>query len=453
METATSSLQKKDLMIKNIKNIKIEKLVYKGFGLGFKDSNPIFVFNSVPGDIVDVKIIHKKGNALFGEICELKERSEFRIEPECKVFGTCGGCDWQCIPYEKQLEYKQIIIEEIFRNIPEEKIRTIVASGKDRYYRNKSFFPISEKNNEPVIGMFERRSHKVVPHLKCFIHPPVFDEVIKVFRNYLTASKIKIYNETNGKGTARYLGIRHSKNTNEMMIIFVTKTRKIPFSNQLVRALTTSFPNIVGIVQNINSNPTNVILGNEDKILFGKNNLIEKIGSSRYKLNYQSFFQVNTTVAEKMYEFVKEHIPANSNVLDAYCGVGSIGIYIAGKAGKVIGIENNGNAVIDARFNAELNNASNCDFITGDVEDKILEICENIDTIIFDPPRKGLNKEIIEKIPDNIKKIIYISCDPSTQVRDVNRLMEKGFKIKLIQPFDMFPQTYHIENGIVLERE
>ncbi len=453
METTISAPEKEDM--KTIDKLKIEKLVYKGYGLGFNDSNPIFVPYSVPGDVANIEIEYQKKDVFFGKIKELIKRSPNRIEPDCEVFGKCGGCDWLNVPYEKQLEYKQLIINEIFRNISIIQIEEIIASPQRDYYRNKSFFPISEIQAQPVIGMFERKSHAVVPHKYCKLYPPIFAKISKSFLSYMKAANVPVYNERTGKGTARHLGIRYSKATGDILVVLVTKSRKLPFSKQLVRTLTEEFPEIVGIVQNINPKKTNTILGNENKLLFGRDHIIEKIGKKKYKLHSSSFFQVNSGIAEQMYDFVRLNIGSNDKIIDAYCGVGSIGIFVADKAAEVIGIENNNFAVQDAVANAKLNKVENCHFIEGEVEQELSILCRNreFDTIIFDPPRKGLNEHMIKSLPDNIRKIIYISCNPTTQARDAKLLLEKGFKIILMQPFDMFPHTYHIENVLVLEQK
>ncbi len=453
METAISSFEKEAMKIVN--KLKIEKLVYKGYGLGFDDSNPIFVPYSVPDDIVNVEIEYQKKSVFFGKIKELIKHSPYRIEPDCEVFGKCGGCDWLNIPYDKQLEYKQSVINEIFRNVSTGQIKEITESPKQEYYRNKSFFPISEIQAQPVIGMFERKSHTVIQHQHCRLYPPMFAKIIESFLSYIKVANVPVYNERTGKGTARHLGIRYSKTTGDILVILVTRSRKLPFSKQLVRTLTEEFPEIVGIVQNINPQKTNTILGNENKLLFGRDHIFEKIGKKEYKIHSSSFFQVNSGIAEQMYDFCRAHIDRNDKVIDAYCGVGSIGIFMADKAAEVIGIESNKFAVQDAVSNTKLNKVENYHFITGDVEQElpILYRKEKFDTIIFDPPRKGLDAGTINILPDTIKKIIYISCNPTTQVRDAKLLLESGFKIILMQPFDMFPHTYHIENVLVLERK
>ncbi|MBT3756607.1 MAG: 23S rRNA (uracil(1939)-C(5))-methyltransferase RlmD [Candidatus Cloacimonetes bacterium] len=439
--------------MKIIKELRIEKLVYKGLGLGFENSNAVFVSNAVPGDVVDVQVLSTRRQVSFGKIEKIVSKSSKRIDADCEVFGKCGGCDWLNISYDDQLKYKQMIVEEIFQNIEVGKINEIIDSGKEPY-RNKSFFPVAKRDGKPITGMFESRSHNVIPHDICKLQPQLFDDICGKIISYTEASKMQVYNERNHSGNIRHIGIRYAEKTNEIIVILVTRNRKIPFSKQLERILLEAYPNIVGIIQNINTEKTNVILGDDEKILFGRDYIIEQIRNTKFKLNYKSFFQVNTKQAEKMYEFVKQYISEDSNVIDAYCGVGSIGIYLADKAAKVIGIENNVKAVQNAKENAKLNKIENCEFVAGYVETELQKVLKanKIDTIIFDPPRKGLEQRIIDSIPTDIKKIIYISCDPMTQVRDVKLFMEKDFVPKEMQPVDMFPHTYHIENIIILER-
>ena len=443
-------------LIRIIPNIQIEKLVFKGYGLGFENFRPVFVLNAVPGDILDVKIINQKKDVLFGQIHRIIKSSKFRIKPECDVFGKCGGCDWLNISYQEQLRFKQVIITEIFHKIQRGKIDQIISSPNQFYYRNKSFLPLAELNNEPIIGMFERNSHRVISHHKCFIQPEIFDQISSQFLVYIKQSKASIYNEIAGKGTIRHLGFRISQATSEILVIIVTRSSKLPFTKQLVRTLTGKFPQITGIIQNINPARGNKILGNKEKILFGKSFLEDQLGNIKFQINYLSFFQVNNGTAEKMYAYIQDNIKENSNVIDAYSGIGAIGLFISQKAKKVFCVENNEQAVLDAEYNARRNNIRNCKFFKSDVEKKVSEFCDKkkINTIIFDPPRKGLKERIIKTVSKNkIEKVIYVSCNPSTQVRDVVKFIENGYQIEKIQPFDMFPQTYHIENVIILERD
>ena len=439
--------------MQKISQLKIEKLVFKGYGLGFDHHTPVFVSNTVPGDVVEVTLDYRKGDCLFASISEIVSPSPERIAAGCEVFGTCGGCDWLTLTYQDQLKYKQIITDEIFHKISVEKVLPICGCAFPDFYRNKGFFPVSQQNGIPIVGMYAKKTHDVIPHEHCLLHPEMFDRIIEVFRQYLMASRLPVYDEKTGHGNIRHLGIRYSATSGELLIVLVTKSRKLPFSHQLVRVLQENFPNLTGVVQNINPHSTNVILGEEDKIIFGRDHIFTELAGKRFKLNYKSFFQINEQTAKNLIEFIRTEV--SGNILDAYCGVGSIGIALADQAEKVIGIENNPAAVNDATRNAEINLLSNCHFICDDVEQKLPEICqkEQINTIIFDPPRKGLAASIITKLPPQITKIIYISCDPKTQARDVEKLISSGFVAGSRRAFDMFPHTYHIENVVILERK
>jgi 23S rRNA (uracil1939-C5)-methyltransferase len=451
LEIEIFEIKGKDLIIDNLT---IEKMAYKGFGLGFYNSKPVFVKQAVTGDVVQVKTTFKKKGVFFAEIENILQSSAARRTADCEVFGKCGGCDWLHISYPEQLVSKQQIIEEIFRKFQVENIEPIQASQNEFGYRNKVFMPVQKNDGEELqIGIFAKNTHKVIAHKNCKLQPPVFDEIAQEFLKYVIASKAKIYDEKKYSGNIRHLGIRYSQQNNEILVIVVTKNSKLPFTNQLTRILTNKFPNIVGIVQNVNKDKVNKILGEKSKILYGRSYLKEKLGKLKYQVDYRSFFQVNIGVSNQLLQFVKKYINEQDVVLDTYCGVGSIGLFLADKAKWVIGIENNENAIKDAKKNAEINNIQNVDFIHLDTnllaEKQLSE--HDITTIIFDPPRKGLNRTDIE-MAKKYSKIIYISCNPTTQQRDVQYFVKHGFKLSKLKCFDMFPQTYHIENVVVLEK-
>ena len=428
--------------------VPIEKLVFKGFGLGHAEGKTVFVMNAVPEDIVDVRVMHRKKGIFIGRIENFVKKSPHRVDPGCEVFGECGGCDWLNLPYEIQILFKQQVIESFFNEFGPERIYPIMAAEEPFNYRNKSFLPVSRDG----IGMYARMSHKVIPHKDCRIQPEVFDRVVDVLTHYMTAAKATPYNEVNHTGCVRHVGVRYSISRGEFVVIIVTRGAKLPFTQQLVRQLTEDFPAMVGVVQNINRERGNTILGSEEKILWGRSHIFEDIGTRTYKTNYRSFFQINSQQTHTLYSYIRDKTGTNRCVIDAYSGIGSIGIYISEKAKRVFCIERNASACRDAEENARLNDVTNCEFIEANVEDAIPNLVRehDIDAIVFDPPRRGLDADIIENIK-GIPKIIYISCNPSTQVRDIRLLLEKGYRLTKVQPFDMFPQTYHIENVAILE--
>ncbi len=430
------------------KNIIVEKNVYKGYGIAHVDSNTIFVEKAVEGDELKVKILYKKAKSLFAKPIKIIKKSKYRNNDIfCSAFYECGGCDWLNIKYSHQLEIKKRIIKELY----DLKKIDIVESSYKYHYRNKNFLPVAMENNKPVIGIYKKGSHKVVPHKKCFLTPEIFDNLAQNFIDYLKKSNEKIYNEKNHSGNIRHFGIRINSQ-GKLLLTIVTKKRKLAFTNLMVKMFLNNYPNIIGIVQNINEKKTNKILGEEEKILYGKNYFFETILDKIFQVHYKAFFQVNMDIATKMFKFVLDNLNSNEDIVDAFCGTGTIGIIASDKVRKVYFIENNKEAIDNLKINIKINNLTNYKIIHGDVNQELIKI-SNIDTIIFDPPRKGIDRNTLQTVSKYVKKIIYVSCNPYSQKRDTDILLENNFAIKSIKVFDMFPQTYHIETVIILEKK
>ena len=442
---------------KTLSHIKVEKLVNRGYGIAYYEGKTIFINNGIPGDIVKIQIMYSKKRNYFAKIIEFEKKSSQRISKHCEAYGKCGGCNWIDVDYRNQIQFKEKLLNETFQRIDEE--RTIILpfqpSNQSDFYRNKSIMPIAGNSENPTIGMFEKESHNVVSHKKCFLQPDIYDEVADVVMNHIKSSKIKIYDEKTKKGNLRNLGFRYSLKTNELVVFLITKSRKLPFTKLLVKNLIDKFPNIVGIVQNINSTTGNTLIGEDEKILFGRNFIKEEIGEIKFNLNYKSFFQINPYQVENLYNYIKDKTNPDEVIIDAYSGIGSIGMFLASKVKKIAAIESNKFSVEDGKLNAELNSIGNIVFYNELVEKAIGEILasEKVESIIFDPPRSGLEKSIVDKVCESqINKIIYVSCNPSTQARDAKLFQEKGFKILERKGFDMFPHTFHIENVMIFER-
>jgi len=436
-------------------DLKINKLVYKGYGLGFHGTKAVFVPGSVPEDVLQVEVVREKSGVSFARIEKILSKSPFRVEPVCEAFSRCGGCNWLNIEYSKQIEWKGKILTEIFNNYENLKTVSFIPCSDPFNYRNRSYLPLANETGEPIFGMYAQRSHRVIPHNACRIQPRIFDQLAQTFLNYVKASKAEIYNEDNHTGNLKYIGFRIDYSANEILFIVVTKKRKLPFSKQLVRVIREKEPRVSGVIQNINPARTNVILGKKENILDGKVYLWDRIGKLRIKTYYNAFSQINSEITLKLYDFILTNIEQETRVVDAYCGSGSIGLYIARKVKQTIGIDNNATSIKAAKDNALENHLDNCFFLEGSVENELGRIVKSYDinTIIFDPPRKGLTPEIVIIVArSDITRIIYVSCDPTTQVRDIGLFCKQGFELKRIQGFDMFPHTYHIENVAILER-
>ena len=412
----------------------------------------------MPGDIVQARIIHKRGDVYFAEIVSYQERSKFQIPVNCEVFKDCGGCEWLHIKYEDQLNFKQQIVEEFFTSFisARDVILPIAPSPKINHYRNKIFLPVASSGDGLTAGMYARRSHRVIPHKRCYLQPEISDGIIELTLDLLTKANVTAYDEKRNQGTMRYIGLRYSEAFDKYLVILVANTRKLPFFNTIVKGLDEEYPEIIGVIQNINEGKTNRILGEETKSLYGTEYLEEKIGDISYRTHYRSFFQVNTEQTKQILDFITEHIAPDSIVIDAYSGIGTIGIYIAERVKEVICLEEYIKGVIDGLENAQMNNLTNCRFVNCRVEDEIDNLLNTseADTIILDPPRKGIEKSIVDSInKSKLTKIIYISCDIATQKRDLELLMKGDFRVEVIKPHDMFPHTYHIENVVIMTRQ
>jgi 23S rRNA (uracil1939-C5)-methyltransferase len=462
--------------------LSIEKVAMHGYGIGYHEGKTVFVPFTMPGDCVNVQIRIEKSKVIFGTVLEYIDASELGIIPACDAFGgehPCGGCDWLMAPYRTQVYWKTELIKEVFGQLGcAELVGKTVGSPQTQFYRNKSFLPVgmvsetpdrmqgdeyppaqqmdiyAAKQKQISFGMFERYSHSVIPHRQCLLQPPVMDAILNEIMAFAHTVKLEAYDEASHNGVLRHVGIRTNQAGDEIVIILVTRTARFPFTNQLVRNLTTSFPAIVGIIQNINRNVGNVIMGTEDKLLYGTAYLHESIGQTRYRIHYQSFFQINAGTTALLYKHLLSCLSPEDCVLDAYCGIGSIGLFIAPAVKHVVGIEEFAPAIADAEYNQHLNGISNAVFQIGKVEDILPAMMEqhSFTTVILDPPRKGVERSALEAlVKHQIPQIIYVSCNPMTVARDIRILLENGYTVCDIQPFDMFPQTWHIETVVRLQ--
>lgn len=326
------------------------------------------------------------------------------------------------------------------------------------HYRNKAQYPLGlNKENEPVVGIFAQRSHEIIPMEKCLIQKPISEEIAKTILEFIKQNKISIYNEKTGKGLFRHIVIKVGVKTNEIMCILVINGNQIPKETELVEMLTKKYPNIKTIVKNINTKNTNVILGLENINIYGSGYIEDKLGEYKFKISPLSFYQVNPIQAEKLYNIGVEaaKITLNDTVFDLYCGIGTISLFMAKYAKKVYGVEIVEQAIENAKENAILNNINNVDFIAGDTEVVLDDLINNKkiipDVVMVDPPRKGLDNRSIDNIlkikPD---RVVYISCNPATLVRDLAKF-EENYVIEEIRPVDMFPFTKHVECVAVLQ--
>ncbi len=446
--------------IGEIKTIKISDLAYGGDGVGkSSDGRAIFIPLTAPGDLVKAKITKIKKSYAFGELIEILKKGEARIDAPCPVYYDCGGCQLQHISYSKELELKKENIEELISRIGEIKdfkVNEAIFGVDDFRYRNKAQFPLEvDKENKITAGFYKRGSHEVVPYHDCLIQHPLINRILKTTLKELNKFKISVYDEKSHSGLLRHLVIRVGVCTNQALLVFVTNGSYFAEKEIIAENLLKKIPELKGVVQNINQKRTNVIFGEENKVIRGRSYIREYINKIAYNISVRSFFQVNTLVAGKLYEQIKTYLgqSGKDTIIDAFSGTGSIALYLADKAKKIYAVESLSSAVKDGRENAVLNGIKNIEFIEGLVEEELDSIVKKdiIDTIIFDPPRKGLDKKTIKLLKKvKIKKIIYISCNPATQARDLKSL-KSHYNLIEVQPVDLFPQTYHIESAALLK--
>ena len=427
---------------------------YEGEGIAKIDNFTIFIPGAIKGEKVKILIVKVLSSHAFGKVIEIINKSEFRQESDCLTYKRCGGCNLRHIKYEQTLKIKQNAVQSLVNKTLKNKIEVQETIGmkKPFHYRNKAQYPFgANKDGEKIIGVYANRTHEVIPMEKCLIQNSQSEEIAKYILQFVKENKISIYNEKTRKGLFRHVVIKVGIKTGQVMCILVINGKNIPKEEKLKVELTTRFSQIKSIVKNINMKNTNVILGQENINIYGNGYIEDKLGEYKFKISPLSFYQVNPIQAEKLYNLGVEmaQISKEDTVFDLYCGIGTISLFMSKYAKKVYGIEIVKEAIDAANENAKINNVNNTEFYAGDVEivldDLINKKKITADIVMFDPPRKGLDRNTINNILKiKPKKIVYISCNPATLIRDL-ALFEEQYEIKTIVPVDMFPWTSHVE--------
>ena len=428
----------------------------EGMGIARVDQQVVFIHGAVRGETCVIRILKVLKNVAFARVEEIVERSENRIEPDCANFPACGGCDFRHLSYTEELEAKRMRVQDALQRIGGAQIEVteILGSEETTGYRNKSQFPISVEGR---VGFYRARSHNVIPTTDCLLLPPQTGAIAKAVEEYMREFSVSAYNEKTGKGLLRHIYVR-TNCEGAALVCLIVNGKKLPQEAQLVERIRAACADTVGVVLNVNTKDTNVILGDSYRTLWGEDTLMDTLCGLSFRLSIPSFYQVNRPQAQRLYAKAVElaGLTGTETVLDLYCGAGTITLVMAGKAGRAIGAEIVPEAIVNAKENAARNGVENVEFFCGDAGDIAAKLArENLrpDVVVVDPPRKGLSEDVIVAIEKmSPERVVYVSCDCATLARDVKRFAEVGYELKTATAVDMFPRTCHVESVALICR-
>jgi len=460
-----------------ILEVEISDIAFGGKGITRINDFALFVDQTVPLDKVRIQITGKKKNYAEARVIELLTPSRFRISPPCKYSGYCGGCKWQFLSYEKQIEYKRRHVKEslehiaLIKDIP---VHPTIPSDLIFGYRNKMEFSCSDKRwllpeemekegteNDFALGLHVPGTfHKVLDIEACMLHPELGNQILNDVRNFIKKSNMPVYGLRTHEGFWRFLMLRHSAAYNQWMVNIITASEDRKILQLLADMLMEKYPQqIVSVVNNITASKAGIAIGEYEIPLAGKSALRDRIGKFDFEISANSFFQTNTRGAERLYQTVRKYaeLTGKETVIDLYSGTGTIAIFLSDAAKEVIAMEIIESAVADAGKNCQINNISNCRFIQGDIRDSLSKASESLpmqpDVMIIDPPRVGMHNDVVKQVLQIApQRIVYVSCNPATLARDIGMLKSR-YQIIEVQPVDMFPHTHHIESVAKFERK
>lgn len=435
--------------------LRIEDIGADGEGIGKSDGFPIFVRGTAVGDTVRVSLMKVKKNYAYGRLAEILEPGPGRTAPRCPSAGKCGGCVFQHMTYEAQLEAKRKRVQDSLERIGgqiEIQVPPVIGMENPWRYRNKTQIPFgTDRDGRLISGFYAVNSHRIVPFGDCLLAPPAHSQIKAIVQDFLEEFHIPAYSEETGRGLFRHLLIRTGFHTGEIMVCLVLNGTKLPHADELVKRLL-AVPGMSQICVNVNTERTNVILGTKEISLYGPGYISDWIGDLTFRISAQSFFQVNPVQTEILYGKALEYaeLTGSENVWDLYCGAGTISLFLAREAGKVHGVEIVPSAIENARVNAELNGIRNAVFTVGRSEEifpeEVRRTGEHPDVVVVDPPRKGCEESLLHAIASvGPSRIVYVSCDPATLARDIRILNGEAYGLQKVQPVDMFPFTAHVE--------
>ena len=441
----------------------IKRFGIDGEGIGYYKRQVVFVDGVIPGEEAVVEVTALREKHAQAKVVRIRKTSEDRVAPPCPVYDECGGCQLQHVSYPAQLKAKKeqvIQAMERYTKIPLQKVNISDTIGMENpwYYRNKSQMQVGmNENGEVIAGLYAKGSHELVDIDECIVQHPLTNEVHLAVKEIIRELKLSIFDPERQKGLVRSVVVRTAFETNEWQLTLVISKKSFPKQDQFVRLVTERFPQVTSISLNINPEDTPLIFGEQSKLIHGTETIRETLGDIDYHLSPRSFFQLNPEQSKKLYELVKEagQFTGKEKVVDAYCGVGSIGLWLANDIGELRGMDTVPEAVENAKANAKAAGHASAVFETGTAEEVLFKWQSEgftPDTIIVDPPRSGLDQSLLDTIAKvKPKQVLYVSCNPSTLAKNINDLMKNGYKVKSLQPVDMFPQTAQTEVVAVIE--
>lgn len=446
LQTLADNMKKNDEI-----KLEIIDITHEGSGVGKYEGMAVFVPNTAVGDKISAHILKVNKNYAFAKCNEVITPSKHRIESDCDVFARCGGCTLRHINYENECELKQNRVTQTMQRIGKAQFasKDIISAQNPNRYRNKAMYPVSELQE---LGFYSHHSHRVVACGDCLLHPDTFYQAGNVFINFIKKYNISVYNEEKHSGLVRHFYMREGRITREIMVCVVINGSEIPKSAELVENLKLALgEKLKSVILNINTKKTNVVLGDKNVLLYGKEYIYDVLCGVKIRISPHSFYQVNHDMAELLYKKAAEYAePTGKNILDLYCGAGTIGLSMANKARSIIGVEIVEAAVRDADTNAKENGITNARFICGDAAKAAEQLKQEkiaADVVILDPPRKGCEESLLCTVSNDFapERIVYVSCDVATLARDTAILENLGYKLVEYTPVDLFPRTAHVE--------
>lgn len=441
-------------------DIRIERLGTSGEGVGRYDNFTVFVPNALPGEQVSARVEEVKKTYACARIMEIRVASADRVRPRCEIYSDCGGCQLQHLSYEAQLTAKRLQVVDAMTHIgklPHVPVKETLGAASPWNYRNKMQFPVGIHQGQIVVGCFAQGSHRIIDTEDCHIQREGNNALANAVRDIVTKLRIPVYNEDTHRGILRHIVGRVGQG-DELMAVIVTAAKELPRKKELIRMMRERLPQLVSIQQNIQTYRNNVVMGRDTVLLWGKPTIRDTLGKLSFHISPRSFFQVNTAQAAVLYEQALQYadLHGTETVIDAYCGTGTITLFLAQRAWNVYGIEIVRPAILDARKNARDNGIKNAEFIVGDttaVMPSLYRQGVRPDVVVVDPPRAGCTPTVLKTFANmKPRRIVYVSCNPATLARDLAIMKTLGYEAREIQPVDLFPQTSHVETVVLMSR-